>query len=303
MAGEWYYTQDQEQQGPVPEDQLKELIASGQVNTSESVWQDGMAEWQTISSMPELASAAPAPDTPAPDTPPPIKQGPPPRGGYTRRGGPPIAGTSQWKLLMLVGAALFFLAFFVPWWGVSVKNMEPDRDRMRDMTPKQLEKFQEEMEELAEKMEEMGEIVNDRSIDDWYESHGVDEEMRDKQKDADEDTKKISVWLWGWSVATGWVAFLFGLLLIAPIVVVAMVVKPIRDWAWIGSFVVAILGLVVLIMSLMWVFGAPGKNVSPMFAQGNILGPYMTLLGSLAVLGSGITDAVFGLMAFIKRGP
>ena len=64
---------------------------------------------------------------------------------------------------------------------------------------------------------------------------------------------------------------------------------------------VAILGLVIFIMSLVAVFSMPGKNFGDFVKQGKMLGPWMTLLGSLSVLAGSIGVAVFGLLAFIKK--
>ena len=49
MAGEWYYAQDGNRQGPVPEDRLRELAAAGRLRADDLVWQDGMADWTPAS--------------------------------------------------------------------------------------------------------------------------------------------------------------------------------------------------------------------------------------------------------------
>lgn len=42
---EWYYSKNNQQQGPVSEEQLKLLAASGQLQPSNLVWKEGMSQW------------------------------------------------------------------------------------------------------------------------------------------------------------------------------------------------------------------------------------------------------------------
>ena len=49
MADQWYYTENRERRGPVSEEQLKQLAASGQVKPTDKVWKKGMAAWQAAS--------------------------------------------------------------------------------------------------------------------------------------------------------------------------------------------------------------------------------------------------------------
>lgn len=48
----WYYTQNNQQFGPVDEAKIKELVASGVVNASTMVWTAGMASWKVIGETP-----------------------------------------------------------------------------------------------------------------------------------------------------------------------------------------------------------------------------------------------------------
>jgi uncharacterized RDD family membrane protein YckC len=56
MGQEWYYVVGGAQQGPVPEAQLRALIAQGQVGGGDLVWTDGMAEWQPAGSVPAFSA-------------------------------------------------------------------------------------------------------------------------------------------------------------------------------------------------------------------------------------------------------
>ncbi|NWK54018.1 CD225/dispanin family protein [Verrucomicrobiaceae bacterium N1E253] len=59
---DWYYSQNGAQHGPVPEQELKNLIANQQIRTTDMAWHDGMPNWLPISQVPELAALA-APQT------------------------------------------------------------------------------------------------------------------------------------------------------------------------------------------------------------------------------------------------
>jgi uncharacterized RDD family membrane protein YckC len=45
MAEQWYYSADGTQQGPISGSQLKQLAASGDLQRSDLIWKEGMADW------------------------------------------------------------------------------------------------------------------------------------------------------------------------------------------------------------------------------------------------------------------
>lgn len=55
----WFYARGQQKTGPVPESELKSLIAAGTISGDDLVWTEGMAAWTKASTVPEL-QAAPA---------------------------------------------------------------------------------------------------------------------------------------------------------------------------------------------------------------------------------------------------
>jgi hypothetical protein len=67
----WFYAQGANRQGPVPENEIKSLIASGQLSANDLAWTDGMANWLKIGSISELYPRAPVapPTPPAPSSP------------------------------------------------------------------------------------------------------------------------------------------------------------------------------------------------------------------------------------------
>lgn len=51
---QWYYGSSAGQSGPVEENELRALIASGGIGPETLVWRDGMKEWAPLHSVPEL---------------------------------------------------------------------------------------------------------------------------------------------------------------------------------------------------------------------------------------------------------
>ena len=67
MSTQWHYVQNGASAGPVPEEQLKVMIATGALKPTDLVWSEGMAQWTAAQALPELQPQAPAPaPTPAP---------------------------------------------------------------------------------------------------------------------------------------------------------------------------------------------------------------------------------------------
>ena len=46
MTAEWFYAKGKQKIGPVTEEQLEELVRSGEVSRTDMVWKQGMAKWQ-----------------------------------------------------------------------------------------------------------------------------------------------------------------------------------------------------------------------------------------------------------------
>lgn len=52
----WYYCRNGQQIGPVGLDELKDLIARGELDASTFVWQAGTSEWVKLRRHPQLAA-------------------------------------------------------------------------------------------------------------------------------------------------------------------------------------------------------------------------------------------------------
>jgi GYF domain 2 len=57
----WFFASQGQQQGPYPEGQLREFVASGAVTAETLVWTEGMANWQRAGDIPGLFSGAASP--------------------------------------------------------------------------------------------------------------------------------------------------------------------------------------------------------------------------------------------------
>ena len=53
----WHYSYQDEQHGPVTEEEIKGLIAQGHITPDNLVWCEGMANWEPVSSVAELMPA------------------------------------------------------------------------------------------------------------------------------------------------------------------------------------------------------------------------------------------------------
>jgi hypothetical protein len=73
----WFYTSTGVQLGPISEDALRALAASGRLLPTDLVWREGMPAWQPAASIPGLMSSAP-PGSPLPPPLPASASFPPP---------------------------------------------------------------------------------------------------------------------------------------------------------------------------------------------------------------------------------
>lgn len=54
----WYFSKNDEQQGPVEPEVLRERLSNGDLSLSTLVWTEGMANWVPLGEVPELSGAA-----------------------------------------------------------------------------------------------------------------------------------------------------------------------------------------------------------------------------------------------------
>ena len=66
----WFYVLNGERMGPVSEEELKNLVSSGELSLDAFVWCDGMDEWESYSSVFDIEERPPTPSTSVEDSPP-----------------------------------------------------------------------------------------------------------------------------------------------------------------------------------------------------------------------------------------
>lgn len=66
MSDQWYYSKDRtDRKGPVSTDELKAMLANGELAPADLIWKEGLPDWAPLSSHTELTGEAP-PVGPAP---------------------------------------------------------------------------------------------------------------------------------------------------------------------------------------------------------------------------------------------
>jgi hypothetical protein len=98
----WFYASSGVQKGPVSEEALRSLAASGQLAPTDLVWRDGMPSWQPASSIPGLLPPGLAAPPPLPASQPAAPYYPPPR--------PSISDDSAMRWVLPVGRSGWAIA-------------------------------------------------------------------------------------------------------------------------------------------------------------------------------------------------
>jgi hypothetical protein len=89
-------------------EQLKEMLASGQVMPSDQVWRDGMTNWAAAGSMPELGGQPLPPPTPVTYVP------PTPAVPMSQRPEPWSHSEKTMRIMLIVAAGVAMVTFFTP---------------------------------------------------------------------------------------------------------------------------------------------------------------------------------------------
>ena len=58
---DWFYAQNNQQSGPVTIEALINMLQQGHVQPTDLVWREGMANWQSAGTVPELSAGIGAP--------------------------------------------------------------------------------------------------------------------------------------------------------------------------------------------------------------------------------------------------
>jgi hypothetical protein len=167
-----------------------------------------------------------------------------------------------WAILLLAACGMMFLAFFMPWWGITLNVPAPPT---RPKGNAAIADFQSDAKEWQKTMTDIGRhlkkyerkhkaILGDEY---WRKKSEELKEWGDEQKNAirtGEPTSSFTmtsrVWGFNW-VGVAVTGLVFSIVLL-PVAIVPMFVRLLRSWIWIGYFVVAVCGLVLFILSLVW---------------------------------------------------
>jgi hypothetical protein len=103
----WFYASNGQQQGPIAETQLRDLIARGSVTPDTLVWSEGMAGWQKAGDVSGLMPSGARPPAMAQAGPPPVMAG----GGY---GAAPTIDFGIWEWVWRHIVLLICLLFVIP---------------------------------------------------------------------------------------------------------------------------------------------------------------------------------------------
>lgn len=112
MTKSWHYAQHGQTVGPIPEAQLKGLLASGQLGPDDHVWSEGMPGWAPARQVPDLIPP-PAPFAPVP--PPPSAIAAPLGNPYAPPQAAPRLGASEGRTGAVPDEAVELLRKTKPW--------------------------------------------------------------------------------------------------------------------------------------------------------------------------------------------
>jgi hypothetical protein len=105
MSTEWYYSSSGQKVGPVSENQIRQLAASGKLAASDLIWRAGQPNWVSAGSVPGLFPG-----------PPPL-----PTAGHSQ---PTGSGSNKWVVLGVI-AGILLLVF------MSLQSMMNSHNRRR----------------------------------------------------------------------------------------------------------------------------------------------------------------------------
>lgn len=328
MANEWYYAKDGQQLGPVSAKELKSLADSGQLRGDDLVWKDGMPDWKPAGQIKGLVSGQPA-GAPSAST-----------GGASPRRRRGRYRSPLGQVLLIIAGVLLIAQMCVPWWSMTLTNTDSDDDTSRNgvnrrrirnrravesmmfalfinMSDRQIEDAIDRLErstlppnitdkQRRARQNQIRFLKIAKSDRKWWKTHlksgdeSFAKRLVDKMREAgDSEGSKATLSIWGWNEGVSIMALVFGIVvLIAAIVFIS--VPLLRNWSWIVSIIAAIMGIIVLIFALIWIFTAPGRDASPEFRQGMIIGPWLFLGGGVMFLLTGIFDSIFGLSHLMR---
>lgn len=232
-----------------------------------------------------------------------------------------------WVIMLLTGAGLLFVNMFLPWWkfqevpfksklreteaelGREIKKRIDEIRRSNPVFPggslseyaAREQRKQEEIQRAIAPLEAQIEALR-RSID-------AEQELIHKGRKRYEQwmVERVSpgmvlvgfesLSLWGWNTGAGIMGLVFSLLIVGTILP-GLLVRILKPWTWIAGFVSAVLALILLPFSFVWIFGAPGGTFGN-YTGGIVAGPYVLLVASLLTFVGGTTYGIVHLRSVL----
>ena len=188
---------------------------------------------------------------------------------------------SPFVFVGLGSAVVLLVAFFLPWWGISFGS-EKDFEKMG-------------AEEVMKKGPEAASAIDESFLNKMWSEKEREEIAKNAKKD-----EGLTLTAFGWKFGTGLTGLIFGFLLIGAFLP-GRFVPAVAKWEWAGALVAAVLGLILFILSLIVIFGTPGKNVEPFLSQGISIGPILCLLASLGTIAAGVMVALPAVKGLVKK--
>ena len=200
---------------------------------------------------------------------------------------PHVKGYSLWRIFTAVGGLIMIISFFTPWWGMRI---DVRGTQVGDETA------------LRREATQYGLLRQDHA--EFHNRRFSGSQLNRFNRPLDQPIGGAqALRAWGWDFGRGIVTLVFGILVLAVALVVVFV--PImRYLAWTGMLPAALLGLIVIIISLTVWIGTPGENMLGSylrFRQGVHVGPFLAMLGGLLALVGGLIDGLINVTWHHRR--
>jgi hypothetical protein len=208
---------------------------------------------------------------------------------------PPSGGGAGLKVMTLIGAIIMAGAFGAPWYWARITPVpnEPS-DSMKKQNQQEQKAFNREEKEKKD-------FIEKYKLEDKVEKAAT--AFRDKYESDEKAAKgkSFSVFVWGWETVGGILCLVFGIVTLVWSIL-AMAIRALRRWSWIGSFACMGMAIPVVIMAASWWVGCPGAGITGMMSQGSFAGDWAALAGAGFVLIFALIDAIVGLVAMGRGG-
>ncbi|MCG3180723.1 MAG: hypothetical protein BIFFINMI_03086 [Phycisphaerae bacterium] len=222
----------------------------------------------------------------------------------------PVRRPSHRVLLKLV-LALFGLvvasSIGAPWWKIT-KTAPPQNfaghvsDPGKALPKAEQDRIVKEQAEWALSYADYVEFYRDYDVfrpleKDWETQIGKGRMVGDLSDDSLD--KSVSYTIWGFAALPGILSCVFGGLIFIW-ALIALFVRVMWRWTWIGGFVCMGLAVPVVILSIAWLVNTPGDDVF-LYSQHVVCGPFVAGGAAILAFVFGLLELILGLVACFRR--